>query len=437
MKIRWRDLLGLILLAPIGFRPAQGADGEHGPLTPTEALGTLHVPKGFEVRLAAHEPNVASPVAMAFDADGRMFVAEMRDYPIHAGSGSVRLLEDRDGDGVFEHATVFASALTYPSGVLPWRRGILVTAAQELLYLEDTDHDGRADIRRVLLTGFGKGNTQHLLNGLQHGIDNWIYGTPGLTGGHVRAPGAEPSVDLAGRDFRFRPDTGQLEAVTGGSQFGMTFDDWGRRFINVHDNHIVHPMLPASALNRNPWLITRSVQESISDHGNLPRVFGLSRPPFSFEPNSDSACGLTIDRSGALPPGFSGSAFSCQPARNLVHRDVIAARGPSFVAHRGEADSEFLASTDYWFRPVNLAFGPDGALYVADMYRAVIEHPEYIPKELLAKLDLRAGSDRGRIYRIALVGAPKRSAPPRLATASSTQLITELGNPNAWWRTTA
>jgi putative membrane-bound dehydrogenase-like protein len=415
------------------------ASQDPAPLSPEEALKRLRVPEGFRVELVAAEPLVVDPVAMSFDEDGRLYVVEMRDYPTGPPTGVVKLLEDTNGDGVMDRATDFAAGLPSPSGVLPSRGGVLVVASPDLLFLKDTDGDRKADTREVVLTGFGtKQNQQHRANALQHGLDNWIYGANGGNGGDLR-PGRDPAaapVSIRGNDFRFKPD-GRVEPVTGLAQFGATFDDWGRRFVCRHDLHLVHPVLPYEALKRNPHLSVPSVEDTkLSDHGHTPREGRISPADASFTTDADSSCSVTIYRASAFPPEYRGNSFVCEPVLNLVHRDVLVPRGATFAARRGSERGEFLASTDNWFRPVNLSVGWDGALYVVDFCRPVIEHPEYLPANLRDKLPLRLGDDRGRIWRVVKDGAP-RAGRPRLSTASAGELVAHLESGNAWWRTTA
>ena len=146
------------------------------PLSPREEMRTFSLPPGFRAELAASEPEIADAIAISFDPAGRMYVVEMPDYPLNPKPlGRIKLLEDRDGDGRFEHVSVFAENLHFPEGVMPWHKGVLVTCAPDLLYYEDTNGDGRADVRKVLMTGFATGNPQLRLNTLLYGIDNWIY----------------------------------------------------------------------------------------------------------------------------------------------------------------------------------------------------------------------------------------------------------------------
>src|SRR6516162_3872052 len=164
-------------------------DQAAGPLSPQEELATFHLPKGFRAQLVASEPNVVDPVALAFDESGRLYVAEMIGYPnrgVATGnitSGRIKVLEDRNGDGFFEHCTTFADGLRFPTSVMPWKGGIIAALAPDIVYLEDTHGNGRADRKRVLYTDFNLENIQQLVNSLQWGLDNWVYGCGGYNGG--------------------------------------------------------------------------------------------------------------------------------------------------------------------------------------------------------------------------------------------------------------
>jgi putative membrane-bound dehydrogenase-like protein len=427
--------------------PLPGAEPKEytGPFAPQEALQTFRLPDGFRMELVAAEPDVLDPVAMSFDEDGRLYVIEMRDYPMAstAPAGRVRLLEDTDGDGRIDSSTVFVDGLKFPVGVMAWKQGVLVAAAPDILFFKDTDGDGKADVRKVLYTGFKEINPQHRANGLTYGIDNWIYAANSYGDIRPAAPIDAKALPSNGSDFRFRPDTHALELISGRSQFAMALDDWNNRFLSSNFNHIYHPVLQRHYLQRNPELAIPQVSESISDHGMLARVYPISKieprfNEFHHAGYSTTACGLTIHRSDTFPPEYRGNSFCCEPLHNLIHRDVLSQKGVSFVARRAdsEQDRDFLVSSDNWFRPVNLLDGPDGALYIADFYRPVIEHPFGIPVELQKGLDFRAGDDRGRIYRIVHESSPP-SPRPQLSSAGASKLVALLENENAWWRVTA
>src|SRR6476661_6817173 len=216
------------------------------PYSPGDALKTFKIAAGYKIEPFVSEPDVVSPVAMEFDENGNLYVVEDRGYPLNVKGkvGRVKLLEDTNGDGRPDKTTVFADNLVMPTGVMRWRKGILVTDPPDLWYLEDTDNDGKADVRKKVLTGFAFTNPQHTVNGPVYGLDNWIYlahenpAIPvifqkefGDRGSDIRFEDRpEIAVKERGRSLRFRPDTFEIEALSGSSQFGHAFDDFGRHF---------------------------------------------------------------------------------------------------------------------------------------------------------------------------------------------------------------
>jgi putative membrane-bound dehydrogenase-like protein len=416
------------------------------PPTPSESLGALRLADPtLRVELVASDPEVESPVAIAWDEHSRLFVAEMSDYPVAPSGGRIKRLEDRDGDGRFEHATVFADRLPFPSGVLPWGGGVLVTAAPDLLFLKDTDGDGRADVRRVVLTGFAEGNQQLRVNSPTWGLDNWVYLANGRSGGALRRPGDPPgkAVLIPRNDVRVRPDSGMFEPVSGFSQFGLPRDDRGDRFPSWNTVPLRHVVLEERLLARNPYLDeTRTVAEvlDLSDGG---RVFSLAPPQRRFNAETvatfNASCGPTVYRGDLLGDAYRGHAFVCEPLSGVVHHRRLDPAGPTFVARRVEAENgrEFLASTHPWFRPVNLATGPDGALYVADFCRAWVEHPAFVPEALRDSVDFREGHGHGRLWRVLPRAKAPRPEPCRPGGEDTASLLAFLGHPNGWCRDTA
>ncbi|MSU61831.1 MAG: c-type cytochrome [Pedosphaera sp.] len=427
------------------------------PLAPTDELRSFQfADPNLTAELVATEPDVISPVAMTWDADGRLFVAEMRDYPNAATGGSIRMLEDRNHDGRYETATMFADKLSFPNSVLPWNGGLLVTTAPDLLFLKDTDGDGHADERHVLFTGFAMGNQQLRANGLLWGLDGWVYGANGRSDGSVRAVEVlhgstwvrtgdqlAKTNSIRGRDFRFRPGTGEFETLAGRSQFGLTRDDWGNRFLSWNTIPIRHEVFADRYLARNPNLAVTDVLADLMPVGDAGEVFPLTPAPLVFNNESGShfnaLAGLHIYRGDVLGSAYHGNAFMGETLRNLVHRRVLAPQGASFIAQRTEERTEFLRSSDPWFHPVNFATGPDGALYLIDFYRQFVEHPDYVPREMRDKMTWRTGSEHGRIWRIVRKDARPKPVGSRLglAQASWRELLRQLDSPNAWRRDTA
>ena len=453
--LAWSTVLVLLVG---GGTFARRADGP--PYSPAESMATMQLEAGYRIELVASEPDIESPVAMDFDEQGRLFVVEMPGYPLDTRpTGRIKLLEDADGDGRYETSRVFADGLVLPTGVMRWKKGVLVTAAPDLLYLEDTNGDGRADVRTVVITGFAFTNPQHMVNGPVYGLDNWIYlahegpataviykDVFGDRGTPLRWPDrpGDPTLTTRRHGVRLRPGERRLETIAGSSQFGHGFDAWGRYFTTENADHARHEVIPAAWLARNPDLLLDSAMARIPDHGAAAQVFPITkRPTFELLTGAGeftSACAITPYTGGAFPePDGRTSLFVAEPVHNLVHRDVLTPSGATFVATRAEVDREFLAAGDAWFRPVFLSVGPDGALYGVDYYRPRIEHPEWTSSDLQKDPSpMYEGRERGRIYKVVRAGAPAARPPaPNLGTASDADLVRALESPNLWWRRTA
>jgi putative membrane-bound dehydrogenase-like protein len=404
--------LVLLLLAPASFGK---------PLSPKEALATFQLEsEDLRVSLVASEPEVVDPVALCFDAKGRLYVVESRGYP-HPGKGLpktkqgvVSRLEDTDGDGRFEKRTTFCNDLVFPNGILPWRKGFFVTDAPDVLYLEDTDDDGVADKREVILTGFFTNSSSEQLRVASPtlGPDGWVYLTSGLAGGKVTSPKhpERSPVEARKNDWRFHPETFEVESLTGSGQVGQAFDREGRRFVCDNRHPLRWVVFDSGILERNPNLSGASSVMDLAEPGAATPLYPLApdTTASSFIPklmqnlhagSFTSACGLCFFTGKALPK-HRGNFFVCEPAQNLVHcRSVVETR-ENFTSRPSAEGREFLASPDQWFRPVFAANGPDGALYLCDMYRKYVDHPNYLPPEAVARLDFAAGKKRGRIWKV-------------------------------------
>lgn len=400
---------GAVLLVLAAVRMAAAVEPP-GPLSPEASQACFEVVPGHTVELVAAEPLVFDPVAVCWDDAGRLFVAEMSDYPNGDGGGRIATLSDADGDGRIDTRTLFAAGLPFPNGLLPWKDGLLVTAAPDILFLADRDGDGAAETREVILTGFNAGNQQLRVNGLTLGPDGWVYAANGRNGGVVTSPRRPdaPAVSIDRHDLRFDPDTGVVEPVAGFSQFGLAFDGQGNRFSNWNTAPIRHVVFPLDVAARHPLSAPPSDMENLEDPLQQNRVFPASASPTTFnrEPTDafNASCGLSIDRGSLLFP--SGCAYVCEPLLNIVHRRELVPRGATFEARRpaGEETREFLASRDSWFRPVFTATGPDGALWICDFYRRWVEHPDFVKADLREGIDWDEGNDRGRIWRVRPTG---------------------------------
>ncbi|MBS0210465.1 MAG: hypothetical protein JSS27_16095 [Planctomycetes bacterium] len=445
------------LLIAAALTTVRGDDGFSVPPTPADkALATFEVHRDMQLELVAAEPLVMDPVAIDWGPDGKLWVVEMADYPLGIDGkgkpgGRLRYLEDKDGNGTYESSTLFLDGLNFPTGVMAYRRGVLVTAAPEIFYAEDRDGDGRADHREALYVGFGEGNQQHRVNGLRWGLDNWIHCANGDSNGVIESKLTGQKVDISGRDFRIRPWTGEIETQTGRSQFGRDTDDWGNWFGTSNSRPLTHFVIPDEYLRRNPQAaVTLTTHEVPEIPGPAP-IFPISKTLERFNDYDranrfTSACGSCFYRDDRLDDptngqpsaehsSFRGNAFICEPVHNLVHREVITPSGATFVGRRApeEQQREFLASRDPWFRPVMARTGPDGALYIVDMYRLVIEHPQWIPEHWQKRLDLRAGHDRGRIYRVYRRGVKPRTV-PRVNKLATAELVAILASSNGTLR---
>jgi putative membrane-bound dehydrogenase-like protein len=471
MCSRWAVLVFAGMLVSCGKRSSGP-----GPRSPQDELQTFHVNDDLNVELFANEPDVMSPVEMVFDENGRIYVAEMLDYPADPPPGKparsrIRLLET-DATGKITRSSVFADHVLEVSGIMPYKGGLIVTSAPDILFMKDTDGDGKADVKEVLYTGFSKVDPEARITNPRLGIDNWIYCSNDGQEASITSPKhpERPPVSVGGADFRFRPDRDLAEPASGPAQFGSTSDEWGNRFISQNTMHVRQVVVPMNYLIRSPLLDAGAPAEDISDHGRPSgRMYPLTQPQAwrvertrlrqqRYHENDlenvrpldastelvsgwfTAATGGTIYSGDQFPEQYRGNLFTGDVSGNLIHRDILRPRGITFTASRapGEQQREFLASSDLWFRPCNFANAPDGDLYVLDIYREVIETPESIPEAIKKTLNFWRGDTLGRIYRIVPKNAPhKRNLKPNLASATIAQLVKDLENPNGWHRDTA
>lgn len=495
---RLHSLSLLVLCLPLGAAEPAIAPEQMPrvpPTSPAEASATFAVRPGFRAELVAAEPLIASPVALAVDAHGRAYVVEMRDYSERRPErlGRVKRLEDTDEDGRYDRATVFLDGLPWPTAVTCWDDGVFIGATPDLLYAKDTNGDGRADVRETVFTGFAsdyapyatnKLNVQALLNSFHWGLDGRIHGATSMSGGSVqlvdseftRAWRARWSVDgqrppsrstkplnLRGRDFSFDPCTLELRAEPGGGQHGMSFDDTGRKFVCSNSDHLQLIAFDDTAAPANPFHELPQPRHSIAADGPAAEVFrrspdepwrvlrtrwrvaglvagpieGGGRPSGYFT----GATGVTIYRGDAYGDDFAGDVFIADCGSNLIHRKKLRAApdGLLLIGARAadEQKSEFLASTDNWFRPVQFYNAPDGCLWVVDMYRETIEHPWSLPANLKQHLDLDSGRERGRLWRLAPAGFQVQSSRFKVQSSDTDGLVKLLAHPNGWHRDTA
>jgi putative membrane-bound dehydrogenase-like protein len=430
----------------------------HAGYNAEDALSTFTIADGFKMEMVASEPLISDPVDMEIDEYGRMYVVEMHGYPLDkTGSGKIVILSDENGDGKFDKRVVFKEGLVLPNSIMRWKKGVLVTDSPALLYLEDTNNDGKADIVDTVITGFALTNPQHNANSPVYGIDNWIYVAHegevstktykeefGDIGGPIVFASDTNAVRLprnaSGRSIRLQPDRKNLELLSSRCQFGHHFDTWGRLFECDNSNHVIHEVIAQRYFVRNKDLVISDATQSLSDHLNAAEVFPITTNPdrqiLTDVGVMTSACGITNYLGGAFPEPYNRATFTAEPVSNLVHVDLLQDSGATFRASRIVQQKEFLASTDAWSRPVNFYVGPDGALYVLDYYRKVIESPEWMSDEAIKAGGLYDGHDKGRIYRITPDKGLTYSWTKglKLGNATASELVQQLSNPNYWWR---
>lgn len=414
-------------------------------LSPEESLKKLHVREGFKAELIACEPVVLDPVAFDWDERGRLWVVEMADYPLGMdGKGKpgsrVVMLEDTDANGQYDKRTVIADGLNFATGILTWREGVLVTAAPDILFIK-----GDGSEKKVLFTGFSEGNQQLRVNGLRWGMDGWVYCAGGAHTVNYNKSTAVinkltgEKIELGARDFRFKPDTGEFDPQTGPSQFGRVRDDWGHWFGVQNSKPLWHYVLQDHYLRRNPNVIPPDPVRLL--YPLNPPVYPVGEAEKRFHSFNQSgrytsACGINFYRGGTLFDDGKMHAFTCEPFHRVVQHHILEDEGVSFKA-QPDTDGktpDFFASEDHWCRPVMVRDGPDGALYIADMYRYMIEHPQWLPQNGKDELTpfYRDGDDKGRIFRISKNSDSAKSLPKSFAALKSN--IAALPSTTGWLR---
>jgi putative membrane-bound dehydrogenase-like protein len=432
-------LLPFILLAGEGI-----AQRYPGPLSPEESMKKLNVAPGFKVSLFASEPHVFDPVSLEFDEEGNAYVIEMPDYPYEVepgkGHGRIRILKDTDSDGKIDQSIIFAENVTEATSMLPWKGGLIVTAAPNIIYLKDTNGDGKSDIREILFSGFFQNNSEAQVTSLKLGIDNWIYANNRGQSGKVvfsKTPDAKP-VEVRGADFRFRLDRDVFELETGPGQFGQTINDWGHRFFTENSIHIQQAVIPWRYTHRHAFMPTSKFNVTITDHEE---IMFQEIPPAYWRSERSARRNRVFKEANLNRIEWVEDRFSGASGGTIYNGDVLSQSdtNPVMLAKRtdSEKNREFIYSTDTWFRPVTFSVGPDGYLYILDYYRQHIETPVSIPDDLKAEMDFMAGSDMGRIYRLLPENVSYQGVKVELKKATGLQLVDYLSHKNGWYRSTA
>lgn len=458
-----RKLFGSVLLAAMAASSAFAQSGDKRneeqksrvpaslippspPLSPADALKKFKIAPGFKIQTVAHEPAVQVPIALQFDPDGRMWVLEMRGFMPNAQGigedqpvGRVSILEDADGDGVAEKAKVFLDGLVMPRAFLLVQGGLLLAEPPKLWFypIQDDKPGERVvvdeEYAKEADTKLGtKANPEHAANSLTLAMDNWIY-----------------SMDHT-RRYRFTGGQWVKEANPKRAQYGLSQDDFGRLFYNSNSDQLRGDLVPsyyaAKAVGgaKLPGLATQIAKDQsvwparINPGVNRGYQAGTLRNDFTLW-KFTAACGTSIYRGDALPSDCAGNAFICEPAANIVRRNILDEKNGVITARNAYDKTEFLASTDELFRPVNTYTGPDGALYIVDMYHGIIQHRFFLTSYLRKQAESR-GIDKltgmGRIYRVTH-DTTKPAPRPQLSKATPAELVAELENANGWRRDTA
>jgi mono/diheme cytochrome c family protein/glucose/arabinose dehydrogenase len=408
-------------------------------LTAQEELATLKLPAGFHAELVASEPMIETPIAMSWDDQGRLYVVEMRGYMLDMDGtgedqplGRVSRLEDTNGDGVYDKATVFADKLVMPRAVMALGDGALIAEPPNLTFYHDTNGDGVADKSEPVSDKFAtrNGQPEHMANSPTWMMDNWIWSS--------------------GHSFRYRWQQGVFltEMTSGFGQWGRTQDDWGRQFFNYNSDFLRCDLVAPAYYARNPRVIDRTAinYQSMKDLTTWPAVPtpGVNRGYDGKTLRDDGTlksttgtCGAAIYRGDLFPEEFRGNVFIPEPCGLLIKRLILNDDNGVVTARNAYEGTEFLTSTDERFRPVNCYTGPDGALYVCDIARGLIQHKAFLTYYLAANTEdrkLETPVGLGRIYRIVPDGAkPQAVKLPRESAA----IVPLLTHANGWVRDTA
>jgi putative heme-binding domain-containing protein len=394
------------------------------PRTPEEERRGFRLPPGFEIQLVASEPDIHKPMNLAFDDRGRLWVTDTLEYPFPApadrpGRDSVKILEDRDGDGMADRVITFADGLNIPIGILPVANGAIVYSIPNVYLMLDTDGDDRADVRQVLFGPFGYADTHGMVSSLTWGMDGWVYATHGFANtSTIRARDGSRITMHSGNTFRFTSDGSRVQQYTWGqvNPFGMSADVFGNLY--TADCH----SRPIMMLLRGAYY-----QSFGKPHDGL----GFAPEICDSDHGSTGIAGIVYYQGGRFPPQFQDTIFVGNPVTNRINHDRTRRVGSTIYAHQ---QADFLTSEDPWFRPVNLVLGPDDALYVADFYNCIIGHYE------VPLTHPRRDRERGRIWRIIYRGDDARPYRPPVADfakASDAELVALLGHHNPTVRTKA
>ncbi|MBL9168508.1 MAG: c-type cytochrome [Verrucomicrobiales bacterium] len=412
--------LGIVaaVLVPAGLQAADPfAEGVRptDPLTPAAQAKTFHLPPGFTIELVASEPQIAKPMNMAFDARGRLWVTTSYEYPFpkkpgEAARDAIKVFEDTNGDGSYDRVTTFAEGLNIPIGITPYGNGCLAWSIPNIWYFQDTDGDGKSDRQEVVFGPLGwERDTHGNIASFIRGNDGWIYGTHGFNNNSTFKAKDGSSISLnSGNTYRFRPDGSRVEQMTWGqvNPFGMCVDERGYFYTADCHSSPIYQLIPGA---------------HYPSFGKPDDGLGFAPTTVEHSHGSTAISGIVMVEHDGWPAEFAGNLFIGNVMTSRINRDRVEWRGSSPVGHELP---DFLSTDDPWFRPVDLKWGPDGALYIADFYNRIIGHYE-VPLTHPGR-----DRERGRIWRVRYTGAGSTPpvAIPNLARLDAPALIKQLGS---------
>ncbi|WP_417281685.1 PVC-type heme-binding CxxCH protein [Algoriphagus aquatilis] len=412
------------------------------PLSPEESMKLVQLPIEFEMELFASEPMIINPMAFAWDERGRLFVIETVDYPnevrTEGGNDKIKILEDTDGDGKADKATVFADNLNIPTSIMAVNGGILISMAPDFVFLKDTDGDDVADVREVILTGWGKSDTHAGPSNLKYGFDNKIWGVLGYSGFNGEVSGRRHSFGQG--VYRFDPTGENLQYLgnTSNNTWGLGFTEDFETFISTaNGQHSVYFSMANNYLKRPIFQGSANTVHGIDSHYDMPHLTPFLRQ-VDWHGSYTAAAGHNFYTARSFPEKYwNRIAFVAEPTGRVLHNAIINPDGSGFKEKNG---FNILASSDEWFSPVHAEVGPDGALWVADWYNFIIQHNP-TPRGFEngagnAYINPLRDSKHGRIYRIKYKGG-EDSETFDLKDADGDELIEALQSDNMFWRLTA
>lgn len=448
-----------------------------GPMKPTEAASKMGTHPEFDLSLVASEPLVEKVISLDWDPAGRLWVAETPEYPggrtINKNDRMIALwnannpgvvpsgdkedrpardriswLEDTNGDGVMDRKHVFYEGLELVTSLVFYKDGVIVSQAPDILWIRDTDGDGKADKVEKLYTGFGTFDTHAVMNNLRWGMDGWIYGAVGYSAGNPTSPdGIRKFGRITAGVFRFRPDGSAVEQVASGScnTWGFDLAPDGELFYSTATcgEHLLHIVMPEKAIARASLPGVRASAVA-PDHQKVYPAVHHTRPAYvqiDWVGMFTAASGCTLNNGGAWPQRFDNMSFLSEPTVSLVHNEILIPSGPTYKAVKepGREETEFIAGSDLWFRPIHARFGPEGALYVVDFYnQAAIHNDTRGPAHGARNAATRPDRDHhfSRIWKMQHKQA-RNVTGPSLAKASNGDLVKALSSENGWRRLTA